>query len=171
MPPRRATAGAASPAASRAAPPRTDHFIVYKVGLLSKLFDRALKPWLAQHYELSVAEWRSLTFLYGGGPETVRELAAAMRVDKAEVSRALNTLGRRGLVSREDHPEDARSALFSITAAGRRLHDRVLPHRQAVHEALEAALTPTERKALGSALDKLTAHMLASGAPREEEKP
>ena len=132
--------------------------------MLAKLLDRSLMPWLSEQFDLSVAEWRAMTFLYGSPPETIRELANRMRVDKAEVSRACTELVRRGYVRRGDDPYDARSALFSLTASGRRLHDTILPLRQAFHDEMAAVLTRAERAALFSAVDKLMDHLLVSRA-------
>lgn len=145
--------------------PETERFITYKIGQLAKLFDRSLMPWLAERYDLSLAEWRALTFLYASGPGTVRELANRLRVDKAEVSRAGAELVRRGYVRRTDDPRDARSAVLEITASGRALHDRILPLRAAVQEELAASLSRHEHDVLLRALDKLMNHMLDRGPP------
>lgn len=147
------------------AQPETANFITYKIGQLAKLFDRNLMPWLSERYDLSLAEWRALTFLYASGPGTVRELANRMRVDKAEISRACAELVRRNHVRRSDDPHDARSAVFEITASGRSLHNRVLPLREAVQDELAGTLTRHERDVLSRALDKLMHHMLNNGSP------
>ena len=161
--PARTRAGSAK---TGARDPRTAQFITYRIGLLAKLLDRGLMPWLSEQFDLSLAEWRAMTFLYASPPETVRELANRMRVDKAEVSRACAELVRRGYVRRGDDPHDARSVLFSMTASGRKLHDAILPLRQAVQDEMAAVLTKTERAALFSAVDKLMAHLLVTNAGR-----
>lgn len=147
------------------AQPETAKFITYKIGQLAKLFDRNLMPWLAERYDLSLAEWRALTFLYASGPGTVRELANRLRVDRAEVSRACAELVRRGHVRRSEDPYDARSAVFEITASGRALHDRILPLREAVQDELTGTLTQHEHQVLLRALDKLMDYMLNNARP------
>ena len=156
------------PAKTAARNPRTAQFITYRIGLLAKMLDRGLMPWLSEQFDLSLAEWRAMTFLYASPPETVRELANRMRVDKAEVSRACAELARRGYVRRSEDPYDARSALFSLTASGRKLHDTILPLRQAVQDEMAAVLTRAERAALYSAVDKLMAHLLVTKPGRSE---
>ena len=152
------------------AQPETAKFITYKIGQLAKLFDRSLMPWLSERYDLSLAEWRALTFLYTSGPGTVRELANRLRVDRAEVSRACAELVRHGHVKRSADPYDARSAVFEITASGRALHDRILPLREAVQDDLVGALTPHEHQVLLRALDKLMDTMLNTGRPRPTKR-
>jgi len=136
---------------------RTEQFIIYKVGLLSKLLDRQSMPWFAEQFGLALAEWRTLTHLYVCSPTTARTLAARMHVDKGEVSRALSALVARGAVLRRSDPADKRSALFEITRAGCRLHDAIFPLRQATQDRLAACLTRRELATLRRALDKLIA--------------
>jgi len=146
---------------------RTEQFIIYKVGLLSKLLDRQSMPWFAEQFGLTLAEWRTLTHLYVCSPTTARTLAARMHVDKGEVSRACGALVARGVVARKPDPDDARSALFEITRAGRKLHDAVFPLRQATQDRLAACLTKNELSTLRRALDKLIRHAMGLS----EEKP
>jgi DNA-binding MarR family transcriptional regulator len=137
------------------APARTEAFIIYKIGLLAKLLDRQSTPWFAEKFGLTLAAWRTLTHLYVCSPATARALAARMHVDKGEVSRALGALIARGAVARKADPADKRSALFAITAQGRKLHDAIFPLRQAMQDELVACLDKKELAALHSALDKL----------------
>jgi DNA-binding MarR family transcriptional regulator len=53
------------------------------------------------------------------GPLTPSELAEIERVKRPTATRTLRVLGEAGLVERAPDPEDGRSALVSITAAGR----------------------------------------------------
>jgi DNA-binding MarR family transcriptional regulator len=145
--------------------PQTSGFITYKVGLLGKLLDRRSMPWFAARFDLTIAEWRILTFLYAQPSATAKSLAGQCNVDKAEVSRALAALTRRGYASRRPDPRDGRSTLFRITAKGRAQHRRIMPFRQAVQDELVACLTQDELEAVNSALDKLMAHMLATKEP------
>jgi DNA-binding MarR family transcriptional regulator len=53
------------------------------------------------------------------GPLTPSELAEIERVKRPTATRTLGVLGEAGLVERAPDPEDGRSALVSVTAAGR----------------------------------------------------
>src|SRR5262245_41679597 len=53
------------------------------------------------------------------GPLTPSELAEIERVKRPTATRTLRVLDEEGLVERAPDPEDGRSALVSITAAGR----------------------------------------------------
>jgi DNA-binding MarR family transcriptional regulator len=149
---------------------RTEQFIIYKVGLLSKLLDRQSMPWFAEQFGLALAEWRTLTHLYVCSPTTARVLAARMHVDKGEVSRALSALVARGAVVRRPDPADKRSALFEITRAGCRLHDAIFPLRQATQDRLAACLSRRELATLRRALDKLIAQAKGQAMGRNDAR-
>jgi DNA-binding MarR family transcriptional regulator len=51
-------------------------------------------------------------------PHTVRALAARLGVTKPVITRALDTMGRHGLVSRKRDPDDRRNVLVQRTVSG-----------------------------------------------------
>jgi DNA-binding MarR family transcriptional regulator len=51
-------------------------------------------------------------------PQTVRALAAKLGVTKPVITRALDTMGRHGLVSRKRDPKDRRNVLVRRTVNG-----------------------------------------------------
>jgi DNA-binding MarR family transcriptional regulator len=51
-------------------------------------------------------------------PHTVRALAAKLKVTKPVITRALDTMGRYGLVSRKRDPRDRRNVLVQRTVNG-----------------------------------------------------
>ena len=127
----------------------------YQICILAKLIERTSASELDKAYELGVAEWRVLAQLSVHSPSTVRWIAARMRVDRAEVSRAAAGLIARKLARREADPRDARSVLFSVSESGRALYRAIMPLRVALHERLLAALTPQEAATLTTAVGKL----------------
>jgi DNA-binding MarR family transcriptional regulator len=76
---------------------------------------------LAAGPELSARQMAILTTVYlDAGPHTVRSLAERLQVTISPVTRALDTLGRYGLVDRGADPTDKRSVLVRRTAQGSR---------------------------------------------------
>ena len=145
----------AAAAGSTASAMPLEELLTYRVCILAKMMDRASAAELAA-YKLGVAEWRVLAQLSVVSPATVRGLAARLRVDRAEVSRAAAALVARRLVKRESEPGDARSALFRLTESGRALYREIMPSRVALHERLAGALTSHELEVLTAAAEKLT---------------
>ena len=69
--------------------------------------------------ELTPTSAAALATVERHGPLTPSELAEAERVKRPTATRTLRVLSEAGLVERAPDPEDGRSALVSITAAGR----------------------------------------------------
>ena len=95
-------------------------------------------------------------------PRTLRWLADTTFTDKAQMSRAAASLVERGLVHRKTDPADARSVLFSITAEGRAVSAASGEERREANSKLLSLLSPTDREALYSSLEELTASLLAN---------
>ena len=129
---------------------------IYKIGILRRLLDRYSGPSLTDQSGLTLAEWRVLTNLYSSSPTTSRQLCLQLHADKAEVSRACAGLIAQGYASRRIDATDRRSALIVITPRGERLHDTIIPLRQALQRQLEASLSKPEVAELHRMLDKLT---------------
>src|SRR5262245_18019316 len=146
---------AAGRASDRKVSPAHRSFI-YKIGILRRLLDRYSAPSLADQSGLTLAEWRVLANLYSSSPTTSRQLCLRLHADKAEVSRAGAALIARGYASRSIDAADRRSALIIITPRGERLHDQIIPLRQALQTRLEAPLSKAEVAELHRILDKLT---------------
>jgi len=51
-------------------------------------------------------------------PHTVRALAQALNVTKPVITRALDTMGRKGLVNRKRDPDDRRNVIVQRTVEG-----------------------------------------------------
>jgi DNA-binding MarR family transcriptional regulator len=136
-----------------------EDLLSYQICILAKLIERTSASELDKAYALGVAEWRVLAQLSVRSPSTVRWIAARMRVDRAEVSRAAAGLIRRRLARREADPRDARSVLFSVTESGRALYRAIMPLRTALHERLLSALTPGEAESLTGAVAKLIRYL------------
>lgn len=65
----------------------------------------------------------------------VRELAEALQWEKSRLSHHLSRMQRRGLVERQDCPDDARGAFVVLTEEGRRTIEQAAPaHVEAVRE-------------------------------------
>ena len=146
-------ASGATSASERASPAHRS--FIYKIGILRRLLDRYSGAALADQSGLTLAEWRVLTNLYSFSPTTSRQLCLRLHTDKAEVSRACAGLIARGYASRRIDPKDRRSALIVLTPRGERLHDAIVPLRQALQRELETPLTRLEVAELHRILEKL----------------
>jgi DNA-binding MarR family transcriptional regulator len=76
-------------------------------------------------HDVSVTQCYAIDALLRRGPSTLNALAAELFLDKSTASRVVAALERKRYVRRAPHPEDGRAVVLTVTAAGRRLHDRI----------------------------------------------
>lgn len=86
---------------------------------------------------------------------TARDIGISYGFPKNTLSRAIVSLEKRGLVSRERHPTDKRSWLLSLTPGGRKIFEDTLPRFVHVQDEMLKPLTPKERETLSVLLAKI----------------
>lgn len=80
----------------------------------------------------------------------VLELADALQWEKSRLSHHLSRMQRRGLVAREECPDDGRGAFIVLTDEGRHAIDAAAPrHVSTVREVMLDRLTPEQVDVLG----------------------
>jgi DNA-binding MarR family transcriptional regulator len=106
--------------------------------------------------ELSLTQLRALHVLaYEVEQTSVKELGDRLGVSLPAVSRSIDSLVQRGLVTRAEDSEDRRMKQVRATAAAPELLDRLTELRLAGIEAFVSTLAPRERTKLASALSLL----------------
>jgi DNA-binding MarR family transcriptional regulator len=83
------------------------------------------------------------------------ELAGRLACVKSNVTQLIDRLEADGLVRRAPDPNDRRSRLAVLTAAGRKAHEQGNRIQQQAEREVFAALTPAESQQLAAALGKL----------------
>ncbi len=109
--------------------------------------------------DLSVPQfWMLIRILeHEGG--SLGELAQQARIDEPTASRVVFALSRRGYVRSDVDPSDRRRTRLSVTPEGRRLAETLVPISMEIRGAVEGALTPEERTAVASGLQKVIARL------------
>ncbi|TXI25380.1 MAG: MarR family transcriptional regulator [Roseateles sp.] len=93
-----------------------------------------------------------LTELGRSGPLPLSELGTRVSLEKSWVSRAVEAMAARGLVTKEPNPSDARSWLVTLTADGERTVSELNKTLDDHAEALLASLSPRQRDAVETSL-------------------
>jgi DNA-binding MarR family transcriptional regulator len=105
--------------------------------------------------DLSPSQTAALSTVDHHGPMTPSELAARERIQRPTATRLLARLSEEGLVERTPDPQDGRSALVSITPAGRALLSELRTRKTAFLAKRLERLDAADRAALGRAADLL----------------
>jgi len=132
-----------------------DQFLPYRLNRLADQISEQLAHLYESSYSLTIAQWRVLAWLNQCGVLTAKQIRDATRMDKARVSRAVQALADRELISRSPDQQDQRAHHLRLTAAGSALLKKLLPEAQAWEDRLMAGLPSEDRAALLRALTRL----------------
>jgi DNA-binding MarR family transcriptional regulator len=129
---------------------------VISVVVAAEHLEQQLSAVIAGH-GVTADQYNVLRILRGVHPEghPRHEIARRMIHPAPDVTRMLDRLLRRKLISRVRDPRDARLSVARITPAGLALLKRIDPDVEAVQQRATAMLTPAERKELARLCEKL----------------
>lgn len=106
--------------------------LAYKVAMLAS----DLSGSLAREYEayqLTMPEWRVMATLGAclegsqSKYKTAKEIAHATRLDKVQVSRAIERLNKNGVVIKRLSKKDKRSSLIALSKDGKAMYEQIIP--------------------------------------------
>jgi DNA-binding MarR family transcriptional regulator len=140
------------------AAPELDRFLTYRLHRIAKTSDRASAAAYQAECGLSLSEARCLAAVGQFEPASVKDLARLANLDKANASRAADSLVARDLVAKAASATDGRGVALSLTREGRALWRRVMKLIERRNAEVFGCLTAAELKALDAMLDRLVAH-------------
>ena len=120
--------------------------------------DRELTQGLRE-FGLRVPEWRALAALYARHHCTMSELADLATIDRTTLTRTVDRMQDAGWLSRLADGDDMRVTRLELTAAGRKLFDRVWPTAQRLNELALAGLAKSEIQQLHRTLERMRANL------------
>jgi len=132
-----------------------DRFLPYRAARLATVLSRGLAAQYETRYRISVAEWRVLVHLTQESEISVRDIFTRVDMDRARVTRAVQRLESRGLVSKLVNESDRRLVRLALTSAGRDLAAELSRHAMAFESRIMAALPTNAGDALLSLFDAL----------------
>jgi DNA-binding MarR family transcriptional regulator len=150
----------ATASASKGTP--LDRSMTWRWHLVSKLSDRVTAQAYQDELGLSLGEARCLSAIGQFAPLSVKDLARRANLDKANASRAAQSLMQRGLVVKAANRDDGRGVVLGLTAAGRPLWRRTMRLVERRNREIFGCLAADERRALDAILDRVVAHLEAS---------
>ncbi|RBM06866.1 MarR family winged helix-turn-helix transcriptional regulator [Streptomyces sp. PT12] len=111
---------------------------------------------------MSASEYLVLASLTerGGGRMRLLELAKSVEWEKSRMSHQVGRMAKRGLVAKEECPDDGRGAFVVATPAGYRAIEEAAPmHVEHVRRLFINALPQEELDTLARISDRVLAHM------------
>ena len=130
----------------------------YQVGLLSRLFDRALELHLSD-FKVSPGQFPALVMLYEKDGLTQAELCKRIQVEQPTMANTLNRMERDGLIRRVGDPSDRRRALIHLTDRAKGFKKDLMERARQVPKQALAGLSPADQDhlfhLLGAMVDNL----------------
>ena len=152
--------------------PEFDTRAIAAIGRLvraTRLLEGEIDKELAQ-FELTVAEFNAICALRRAGPPhrlSPKQLGVALLFSSGGLTKLLERLEFRGLVTREPDPSDGRGVLVELTPAGKALQEGAMAAHRANEDELLAPLSAAQRDALSNILrDLLVAFEVNAGRVR-----
>ena len=139
---------------------------------VSSLLQYAVDEHLRADGDLSWVQFQILARLVDAPEGRLRmtDLADGVVYSRSGLTYQAGLLDKRGLITRAPSPDDERSVIVTVTAAGRDLVDQVLPgHVDSVRRLLFEAMTDGDVATLSTVLGRVREHMRAT--PPRSAKP
>lgn len=140
----------------------------YLVNRLARSFAKALSHQLSQ-YDVTVAQWAVLVFLWVEDGPTQRQLSRQVAIDDATMARTLDRMERDGLVRRDRNREDRRQINIFLTDRGRELRAPLMPLAARVNATATEGFSDEERDLVRDLLRRMIAALEPQPSSNNQE--
>lgn len=130
----------------------------YRLHLLHKMTDKHSQHAYVREAGMSLSDGRCLATIGSFEPLSVKDLAEKANLNKGQASRAAQALVDQGLVRKDDHAEDGRGVVLTLSPAGRKAWAKTMALIEKRNEQIFGGLSDAEQVTLSTLLDKLLAH-------------
>lgn len=135
------------------------------VGQVQSELARAMRHAIDQHgIDLNYSQVQALRRLYVSGPMSASELARSLCYDAGALTRLLDQLEERALITRQPKPNDRRALRITLSEPGQVLSRQLVAVSEGVLDNALAQLDAAERAQLVDYLRRILATLRAPGA-------
>ena len=127
----------------------------WRINYLANYYSLIVNRRLGKLCKITRQEFVVLFCLANSDNLTAQDITEVTARPKNTISRAVNTLMKKGLISKTVHPTDGRAEILKLKPTGRRLYDQAIEILQERDRAMTERLSATERKTLKRLLDKM----------------
>ena len=108
---------------------------------------------------LRVPEWRALAALYARPSSTMSDLAELATIDRTTLTRTVDRMEEAGWLARTADPGDMRVTRLELSAAGRRMFERIWPEVDKLNALALEGLSKAEIRDLHRILERMRANL------------
>lgn len=127
----------------------------YRIGYLFNHFAGPVYKWTAAELGLHRPDFATLFCAAHLGAVTATDVVTFTGIPKNSLSRAVSKLVAAGLLKSRADANDGRRSILTLTAAGRRAYERVLPRFRERQDRMMSVLSAAEQAEFDRLLDKL----------------
>ena len=138
-----------------------DTYLPALIAVLANKMTASASQGLRANFGIGIVEWRVLTYLAANQPATGAVVSQSVGIDKAGVSRAASRLRTKGILA--FHRGSDSNLGYTLTAKGRRLHEKLFDLAVVRERALLSGLTRSDVARLTGYL-----HVLRNNMPAME---
>ncbi len=132
-----------------------NNFFPYRVRMFYKTVNLRIKNVCAHKFELKVNEWRTMANIDNNRPLSAKEIVTRSSISKVNVSRAITSLQKKGLLDRHVDPTDRRRILLRLTPKGKKIMTELVPLLKEQEKELLSPLNEEEVKTLSSLMARV----------------
>ena len=132
-----------------------EHFLPYRLSVLSNRISSAIAREYSQRFALTVTEWRVMAVLGRYPGLSASKVAQRTAMDKVAVSRAVARLLESGRIEREFDDDDRRRSVLRLSDAGYTVYDEIAPLALDFERHVLDGMPEDERELLFRLLDRL----------------
>lgn len=134
-------------------------FFPYRLSILEQRVSQSVAKPYKDLYSLSRNDWRAMATLALLQPITATDIASFTKLEKMQVSRAVQRLRAADLLVAMPDPEDKRAIYYRLSAKGIEVYNDIVPKVMDKERDILSCLTPAEQSTLKNLLDKVDVHL------------
>jgi len=135
-----------------------ERFLPYRLSILSNRISEIIAKTYRDKFALSITEWRIMAVLGEFPGSSADEVSAKIQIEKSIISRALQKLLARHLVSRKVDAADRRRQNLMLTKTGLEIYQQVVPVSYNYQDLLQDCFSDSERDVFNALIDRLYDH-------------
>lgn len=135
-----------------------ERFAPYRLSVLSNRVSSSIATTYRDKFALSVTEWRIMAVLGEYPGLAGEEVSHKTQIEKSILSRAIQKLLVRHLITRDVDQDDRRRHVLTLSSLGEEIYSQIVPFSLAYEKRLLACFNEQEQQQFSELIDRLSEH-------------
>lgn len=130
-------------------------FLPYRISVIEQQVSRCIAQKYSQQHDLGRFEWRVLATLAMFDDMTAKDVCEFTLMEKMQVSRAINGLQTKKMITKKKSQEDSRRTILNLSVKGKAIYQQIVPRVQEEEKKIFSILTADELDSFNKVVHKL----------------